>query len=84
MDKKYGIYNEKHMNDVIYLAYGNGHYKPAVYTDIDEAIKICNIINENPSRLHTKHVVAEFRILPCIVVSIISSDQYHRADAEAI
>lgn len=72
--KKYGIYEKAHMENVIYLASGNGHFKPATYENMDDAIKVCNVCNtcESKSKLtKSRYVVAEFDISPRIVTSII-------------
>ena len=45
MRKQYGIYDERHMDDVIRLACGNGRYKSAIYDDVDEAIRVRNVCN---------------------------------------
>lgn len=76
MQKLYGIYDERHLDDVIYLACGNGCYKSAIYADVDEAIKICNVCNAaqptSPITIKCKYVVAEFNLIPSRIVSIIN------------
>lgn len=77
MRKHYGIYDEKNMYNVIHLACGRGHYKPAIYDDVEEAIKICNRCNETRSKsvlcIENKYVIAEFDTIPMCVISIIDS-----------
>lgn len=76
MRKQYGIYDERRMDNVIRLACGNGRYKSAIYDDVAEAIKICNVCNETEpaakSAIKCKYVVAEFNIIPSRIVSIIN------------